>query len=77
MVATLSAMDFAGKLARGPASIRLIRKLAWAALEQTLEEQLRMERDAQAQAGYTPDFAEGVAAFREKRPPAFTREGLD
>ena len=34
--------------------------------------QLDLERDLQRQAGGTPDFREGVAAFLEKRPAAFT-----
>ncbi len=34
--------------------------------------QLDLERDLQRQAGRTPDFREGVAAFLEKRPTIFT-----
>ena len=37
-----------------------------------LDAQLDLERDLQAEAGRTPDYAEGVRAFLEKRPPAFT-----
>ena len=36
-----------------------------------LEQQLDLERDLQRQAGRHPDYAEGVAAFMEKRKPAF------
>jgi 2-(1,2-epoxy-1,2-dihydrophenyl)acetyl-CoA isomerase len=38
----------------------------------TLEEQLDIERDYQRELGYTADYAEGVAAFTQKRPPQFT-----
>lgn len=37
----------------------------------TLEEQLELEAHLQAEAAATDDFAEGVAAFRERRPPRF------
>lgn len=38
----------------------------------TLEEQLDIERDYQRELGYSADYAEGVAAFTQKRPPQFT-----
>jgi len=37
----------------------------------TLEAQLDVERDYQRELGYSADYAEGVAAFTQKRPPQF------
>ena len=37
-----------------------------------LDRQLDLERDLQAEAGASPDHAEGVRAFLDKRPPSFT-----
>jgi 2-(1,2-epoxy-1,2-dihydrophenyl)acetyl-CoA isomerase len=38
----------------------------------TLEQQLDLERDYQQELGRSADYAEGVAAFMEKRSPRFT-----
>jgi 2-(1,2-epoxy-1,2-dihydrophenyl)acetyl-CoA isomerase len=38
----------------------------------TFEEQLELEAQLQATAASSEDFAEGVAAFLEKREPRFT-----
>ena len=43
-----------------------------AAEANSLDRQLDLERDLQAEASAGPDHAEGVRAFLEKRPPVFT-----
>jgi len=67
-----AAMALGSELAAGPTvSMALIRKAYWQSLDNTYEEQLRLESQLQTEAGRTQDFAEGVTAFFEKRPPAF------
>lgn len=48
-----------------------IKKLLNKSYENTLEQQLELEREFQSLAGKTVDFAEGVNAFKEKRKPVF------
>jgi 2-(1,2-epoxy-1,2-dihydrophenyl)acetyl-CoA isomerase len=48
------------------------RQAVHGAWQRTLEAQLDVERDFQRELGWTDDYAEGVAAFIEKRMPHFT-----
>ncbi|MCC0017323.1 MAG: enoyl-CoA hydratase/isomerase family protein [Rhodobiaceae bacterium] len=64
--------SFAARLARGPtASFAMTKRAVDAAWDNTLEEQLALERNLQAECGRADDFREGVAAFVEKRPALF------
>ena len=65
------AMEIARRLAQGPASLGLIRKLYWASPHNAYEQQLDMEARLQSEAGRTEDNSEGVSAFLEKRDPQF------
>ena len=64
--------DFADRLAGGPRSAGLIKKLISSSLDNDLATQLQREEDAQFEAVQSADFAEGVAAFMGKRPARFT-----
>lgn len=52
----------------------LIKRGLNAALSNSLEEQLDLEKNLQAEAGKTYDYSEGVKAFVEKRSPQFKGE---
>ena len=66
------AMAMAQRLAAGPRSLGLIRKAYWASWENDFNKQMQFEADLQNEAHASFDNREGVAAFLEKRPPAFT-----
>ena len=62
----------AAKLAKGPTrAYALIKQAMAASLDNGLEEQLGVEARLQGEAGRSADYAEGVAAFLEKRPARF------
>lgn len=70
-----TALELANRLAAGPYSLGLIRRLMWDSLDTDWVGQLHGERKAQKLAGKSSDFAEGVTAFREKRKAQFTGRG--
>jgi 2-(1,2-epoxy-1,2-dihydrophenyl)acetyl-CoA isomerase len=63
----------ADRLAEGaPQALALTKRLLQRTITLSLDEALETEADAQGIAGASADHAEGLAAFREKRPPRFT-----
>jgi 2-(1,2-epoxy-1,2-dihydrophenyl)acetyl-CoA isomerase len=67
------AAEHAATYASAPTrAIGMTKRLFDNSVDATLEEQLEMEAQLQTAAVRTDDFAEGVAAFLEKRPPTFT-----
>lgn len=63
------AKQFASGPTRGFARTKQAIYESWG---RSFEEQLDVERDFQRELGRTQDYAEGVAAFMQKRPPSFT-----
>jgi len=60
-------------LAKAPtAGLAAIKRAIHASADNTLEQQLALERETQRTLGFGADYREGVAAFLEKRPPSFT-----
>ena len=69
------AQSLAARLAAGSPRAMALTKRALAFAETvTLEQALANEASLQGIAGRSADHAEGLAAFREKRPPRFTGE---
>ena len=61
------------RLAAGPTfGLGLTKRAIQAAAANTLDQQLDLERDLQREAGRSADYAEGVAAFLDKRPAEFS-----
>ncbi len=66
------AAELAARLAAMPTrGVGLTKRLFDQAATSTLEDQLELEAQLQAEATRTEDFREGVSAFLEKRPPRF------
>ncbi len=65
----------AGQLAQQPTrAVAAIKRAIRASANNTFDQQLDLERDVQRDLGQSPDYIEGVAAFKEKCAPRF--EGL-
>lgn len=67
------ALKLADTLAsKPPIGLALNRKAVRASFNNTIEEQLELERLSMQKAGFTDDYSEAVSAFTEKRKPKFT-----
>lgn len=64
--------ELAQHLATQPTvALACIKQSTYAAANNTLDQQLDLERDLQRQCGHSEDFREGVSAFIDKRQPKF------
>ncbi|MCK9258962.1 MAG: 2-(1,2-epoxy-1,2-dihydrophenyl)acetyl-CoA isomerase PaaG [Azoarcus sp.] len=64
--------DIAAKLAAGPTlGLARTKQAIWSASTRDFSEQLDVERDLMRELGHSEDYREGVAAFMNKRSPAF------
>ena len=65
--------ELAQSIATGPAlALRNVKRLLRESFEHTLAEQLGAEAESFGRCAATTDFAEGIHAFFEKRPPKFS-----
>lgn len=62
---------------RSPRAAAALKQVVHEGTELPLADGLAKERDALAAIFTSADYAEGLAAFTEKRPPRFSNEGLD
>jgi len=66
------AKSISKKLSEGPTKgYGLLKRAMYASGTNSLDAQLDLERDLQREAGNSEDYREGVAAFLQKRAPAF------
>jgi 2-(1,2-epoxy-1,2-dihydrophenyl)acetyl-CoA isomerase len=59
-------------LGAAPLALAATKKALREAEDVSFDEALAQERSAQRTLGYSKDYAEGITAFFEKRPPKFT-----